>query len=112
MVDSLSIIRKMTEEKPDFSLETKHMRIDRINVGQVMDPKVRPSLKSIHGDKEDTHEVIVSPELQQKLDRALQQATANTERLNDLWAMVQEGSYKIDFDKLVVKMLDEDLFTK
>lgn len=88
------------------------MRIDRTNVGHVMEPKTKPSLQSIPGDKADLREVVVSPELQQKLDSVSQREAAKAEKLSALRTKIDSGEYKIDYDKLAAKILDEDLFTK
>jgi anti-sigma28 factor (negative regulator of flagellin synthesis) len=88
------------------------MRIDRTNVGHVMEPKTKSSLQPIPGDKVDNREVVVSPELQQKLDSVSQQEATKAERLNALRNKIDSGEYKVDFDQLAAKILDEDLFTK
>ena len=88
------------------------MRIDRTNVGHVMEPKTKLNPKSLPGAKADLREVVVSPELQQKLDSVSQREAAKAEKLSALRTKIDSGEYKIDYDTLASKILDEDLSTK
>lgn len=88
------------------------MRIDRTNVGHVMEPKNKLNLQAIPGSKTNSREVVVSPELQQKLDNVSQQEAAKAEKLSALRTKIDTGEYKIDYEKLATKILDEDLSTE
>jgi anti-sigma28 factor (negative regulator of flagellin synthesis) len=80
------------------------MRVDRI----IMEPKNKPSLRAILGNKITSRGVVLSPEMGKPLELVSQQV-AKAEKINALRAQVQDGSYKIDFDKLAAKIMGEGL---
>jgi anti-sigma28 factor (negative regulator of flagellin synthesis) len=87
------------------------MRIDRTNVGHVMEPKSMTNLRAVK-EKGGDQEVIVSAQLQEKLQSVSQQQAAKAARIDSLREQVKSGTYQIDFDKLASKLIEDESYRR
>jgi anti-sigma28 factor (negative regulator of flagellin synthesis) len=73
------------------------MRIGTSNMGFIMGLKAQRKLRAIPSKLTPTREVTASPE------------SSKAERLNELRAKIQSGTYQINFDKLAQKILEKEI---
>jgi flagellar biosynthesis anti-sigma factor FlgM len=84
------------------------MRIDGSKPGPTLDTKVGKQAQSSESKPQAQEQVVVSATLREKLESSAKEEAARAERLQALRSQIRSGSYRIDFDKLAERILQDE----